>query len=225
MPVERVSIRVPPAGPLLAGALHRPEAGAAPSGGVVVAHPHPLMGGDMESPVVRALADECSRRGLLALRFDFRHARAPADVDAGALVRDAVADLAAAMENVRARLPPGSRVALAGYSFGGLIALALAARVESPAVAVVGLPLKIEREVGEVAWGEVAKAGRDVLVLQGQYDEAGPPDAVRAFLSAKGVAADVRPVPNASHGYFGAEVQVARIAAGFLAKRLARPSL
>lgn len=221
MPVERVSIRVPPAGPLLAGALHRPEGSAAPSGGVVVAHPHPLMGGDMESPVVRALADECARRGLLALRFDFRHARAPADVDTGTLARDSVADLAAAMENARARLPPGSRVALAGYSFGGLIALALADRVESPAVAVVGLPLRIEREIREVAWSEAAKAGRGVLVLQGQYDETGTPDAVRAFLAARGVPADVRPVPNASHGYFGAQAQVAKIAAGFLAKRVA----
>src|SRR5256885_12276664 len=52
------------------------EAGlAVPSGarlGVVVSHPHPLYGGDMDSPVVARMVEACTSRGLATLRFNFR---------------------------------------------------------------------------------------------------------------------------------------------------------
>ena len=41
-------------------------------GAMVVAHPHPLHGGNMEHPVVVCAAERATARGLVALRFDFR---------------------------------------------------------------------------------------------------------------------------------------------------------
>src|SRR5439155_6286736 len=43
-----------------------------PHGGVVVCHPHPLYGGDMENPVVVRIAEACGALGLATLRFNFR---------------------------------------------------------------------------------------------------------------------------------------------------------
>ena len=39
---------------------------------VVVTHPHPLYGGDLDNPVVAVLADAYRRRGYTALRFNVR---------------------------------------------------------------------------------------------------------------------------------------------------------
>ena len=61
-----------PGGPTLDGALAHPP-GA--TGGVVVCHPHPLYGGDMDNPVVLALRLACRDAGLAVLRFDFRGVR------------------------------------------------------------------------------------------------------------------------------------------------------
>lgn len=40
--------------------------------GVVVTHPHPLYGGDMNNPVVATVANAYRRRGYGTLRFNFR---------------------------------------------------------------------------------------------------------------------------------------------------------
>ena len=44
-------------------------------GAVVVAHPHPLHGGNMDHPVVIAVCERAAALGLTALRFDFRGVR------------------------------------------------------------------------------------------------------------------------------------------------------
>src|SRR5438477_12308136 len=45
---------------------------ASPQGGVVICHPHPLYGGDMDNPVVVRLAEVFGEMGLATLRFNFR---------------------------------------------------------------------------------------------------------------------------------------------------------
>ena len=50
----------------------RGEGGSPASGGVVIAHPHPLYGGTMAQPVVYRVARACRERGLASLRFNFR---------------------------------------------------------------------------------------------------------------------------------------------------------
>jgi hypothetical protein len=52
----------------LEGALER----AAGTQGVVITHPHPLYGGDMDNPVVAAIRLAFRRKGFTTLRFNFR---------------------------------------------------------------------------------------------------------------------------------------------------------
>jgi len=97
--------------------------------GVVVAAPHPLYGGSMDSPVVNEIAYAARAAGLASLRFDWRGIGASAGEASGDLDA-AVADYEAALEHLCATVP-GAAVA-AGYSFGA--AAAVRAAVGKPQV-------------------------------------------------------------------------------------------
>src|SRR5437899_10967509 len=56
---------------------------ASPTAGVVICHPHPLYGGDMENPVVVRVQEVCAGLGLATLRFNFRGVGASGGVHAG----------------------------------------------------------------------------------------------------------------------------------------------
>jgi alpha/beta superfamily hydrolase len=87
----------------------------------IITHPHPLYGGELDNPVVVALADAYQRLGYSTLRFNFRGVGASAgDYDDGRGERD---DLRAAAAFLDAA---GKTVTdLAGYSFGAWINLGL----------------------------------------------------------------------------------------------------
>ena len=65
------------------------------AGGAVIAAPHPLYGGSMESPVVNEIAYACGRAGLASLCFNWRGVGASAGEPSGEAA-DADADYAAA---------------------------------------------------------------------------------------------------------------------------------
>jgi alpha/beta superfamily hydrolase len=67
--VERVRIPAPPDS--LEGELLYPAEGN-PYGAVVLAGPHPFLGGTMHNNVVRSLSDDLAGRGLSCLRFNYR---------------------------------------------------------------------------------------------------------------------------------------------------------
>ncbi len=56
---------------LLQGELAYPEIGSA-TGAIVIAGPHPLLGGNMRNNVVRCVGDGLAKKGMLTLRFDYR---------------------------------------------------------------------------------------------------------------------------------------------------------
>ena len=115
--VERLNINV--GGLRLEGLLGRGEAGAA-----VVAHPHPLYGGEMSNPVVSAIAEGLEQAGIAPLRFNFRGCgRSDGAPTADAATADE--DMRAALAELRGR-HAGPYLA-AGYSFGAATALRVAA--------------------------------------------------------------------------------------------------
>jgi alpha/beta superfamily hydrolase len=106
----------------LEGRIHLPEKRW--PRGCVVCHPHPLYGGDMESSVVVAITSALAAEGVPTLRFNFRGVGASGGTHGGgeAEVGDARAAVGALREAAGCE-----RVTIAGYSFGSLVALRLAA--------------------------------------------------------------------------------------------------
>src|SRR5260370_4061203 len=77
-------------------------------GGVVICHPHPLYGGDMENPVVVRAQEVCAGLGLATLRFNFRGVGGSSGAHGGGVgaPEDARAPLAAPPPPPAARPPP-----------------------------------------------------------------------------------------------------------------------
>lgn len=122
-----------PSGPLtLEGVLtlpRSPEVGPRPA--VVIAHPHPQYGGDMNNGVVIALARKLTALGVPSFRFNFRGVgQSEGSYDDG---RGELEDLKAAVSFTAGAgdIDP-ENVALAGYSFGAEMGIRLAAQSPNP---------------------------------------------------------------------------------------------
>ena len=141
--------------------------------GAVVAPPHPLYGGHMSNPVVRALARGLVRRRLGVLTFNWRGVGTSAGRASGD-VESARGDYRAALEHVLTtrRVPTTANAVLvaAGYSFGAAAALAVAlvdprvteALVVAPPVAM--LPPDLES----------ARRTLSIHVIAAEHDEFAP---------------------------------------------------
>jgi alpha/beta superfamily hydrolase len=93
--------------------------------GLVICHPHPLRGGDMENNVVRGLAEAFAAAGFAVLRFNFRRVgRSTGHYGDGIGEQE---DARAALTWLTTQ--PGldvDRLFLAGYSFGARVTLGVA---------------------------------------------------------------------------------------------------
>ena len=86
-------------------------------GTALICHPHPLFGGTMDNKVVQTLARAFVQTGWTALRFNFRGIGQSGGVyDVG---RGEADDL---REIIKQAVPPGSALAVAGFSFGSFVA-------------------------------------------------------------------------------------------------------
>ena len=114
-----------------------PDGKAEHHAAVVIAHPHPLYGGDMENGVVLAITNRLAELGIPSLRFNFRGVgRSEGQYDDS---RGELDDLKAAISflSSAADIDPGD-VGLIGYSFGAEIVMRMAAETSAqrPVVAV-----------------------------------------------------------------------------------------
>lgn len=91
-----------------------------PAGAVVFCHPHPLDGGTMNAPLMRAVTGVLVSAGLAVLRFNFRGVGASQGTWGGG--SGEVADVAAAVESAAGEHPELA-MGLAGWSFGATTSL------------------------------------------------------------------------------------------------------
>lgn len=136
-------------------------------GALLVCHPHPLYGGTMDNKVVTTLAAAGNDVGLAALRFNFRGVGASAGAhDEGCGEADDCERLATWL---RAELD-GLPLLLAGFSFGGFVALRAQSAIE-PAGLVTVAPAARYLETGEPTawprcpWLSIHAADDDVVPL------------------------------------------------------------
>lgn len=203
----------------LEGCLHLPA--ARPRGCVVVCHPHPLFGGNMDVPLVMNIAAACTERGLAALRFNFRGAGASEGVHSGDELAE-WADAGAALGWLQQQLPPGLGVGLAGYSFGAVAAVELLSRPEPPAVAalaLVGFPVESE-VLPQATLARLPAPPPPLLLVAGEHDLIAASDRLQKHVARLGLAARVEVMPGADHFFAKEGRLVALLLADFLAAHL-----
>jgi uncharacterized protein len=167
-----------------------------PVAAAVVCHAHPLHGGMMHfKPVFRA-AKALQEAGLAALRFNFRGVgRSAGAHDGGVGEQD---DARAALDEM-ARRYPGAPLVLGGFSFGSAMALRVAARdPRVRAVLAMGYPL---RRGGDTA--PLADVRQPRLFVQGDEDEFGPAEEIRAVVEPLAPPRELVVVPDADHYFTG----------------------
>ena len=120
---ERVTLSGP-AGDIEAR-IETPHGVEAPAAFGVICHPHPLFGGTLDNKVVYSLARAFHDLGLPTIRFNFRGVGKSAGSFADGLGEsdDALAVVAAGREKW-----PGAALWLAGFSFGGAVAVRASAQ-------------------------------------------------------------------------------------------------
>jgi len=162
---EPVSIEGP-AG-LLEAVLEDPAAGVTPRAFMVVCHPHPQHGGTMTNKVVTTLARTAHASGAPSIRFNYRGVGASAgSFDEG---RGEIQDALAIVAFGRQRWPD-AELWLAGFSFGGVVALrASTTRGAGQVAKLVTVAPALGRNFGSLR--EVSVPNCPWLIVQGGADE------------------------------------------------------
>lgn len=119
---------------------------------LLVCPPNPILGGDSQNNVVQALLAEAVHRGGIAVTFDYRGSRdgkvGELDImtywealNASGDFSQIIADTMAVVEAVTREFDTNGCTAIAGYSFGSLIALQVADRLGITPVCCISPPL------------------------------------------------------------------------------------
>jgi alpha/beta superfamily hydrolase len=160
----------------------------------VVCHPHPLFGGTLDNKVAHTLARSVLELGYPALRFNFRGVgKSVGQFDDG---RGEVDDALAVVAWGRARWPQAALWIL-GFSFGGVVAIRAALRVEPQRVVAVAPAvdrlLAADEPAPRCPW----------LLVQGDADEVVDPQAVLSWAARVTPAPAVAVLAGASHFFHG----------------------
>jgi uncharacterized protein len=167
-----------------------------PVAAAVVCHAHPLHGGMMHFKVVFRAAKALQEQGLAVLRFNFRGVgRSEGVHDDGNGEQE---DARAALSELERRFP-GTPLVLGGFSFGSVVALRVAARdARVRAVFALGFPL--------VRFGDASVLqgpSQPRLFVQGERDEFGAAETLRALVEPLPPPRELVVVPGASHFFDG----------------------
>jgi uncharacterized protein len=200
--MSRRNVSIPCGTIVLEGILEIPEGGDMPTQGAVICHPHPLYGGNMNNGVAKAIADGLLSRATVCLRFNFRGTgRSQGTYGQG---NDEVDDVRAALDFLQGlQEVNGSRIILAGYSFGCWVGLRAAADDARP-----GRLIGISPPVDEYDFSFLQQEKRPLLLIAGDRDFVCSHEKfVRLVESIPQPNSGVT-LPGADHFHFGREKQL-----------------
>lgn len=167
-------------------------AAASPSRGVVITHPHPLYGGDMDNPVVIALRRAYLRRGFSTLRFNFRGVGASEGrYNNGTGERQ---DVSAALAFLAGR--GVTAIALAGYSFGAWVNAGVSSGFEHMVM--------VSPPVAFMSFDPPAPIPTLRLIVTGGRDDIAPAGMISTYKDQWNPTAAFEVLPDADHFYTGA---------------------
>ena len=169
----------------LAGMLEK----AADARAVVITHPHPLYGGDMDNTVVLAVRQAYLRKGYSTLRFNFRGTGgSEGHYDNGAGERQ---DAQAAITWLAGL--GMTHIDLAGYSFGAWVNAGLSAGFQRMVM--------VSPPVAFIDFGPPAPIPRLHLIVTGDRDDIAPAHTLSTFRAQWNPAAAFEVIPGADHFY------------------------
>ena len=198
----------------LEGIAARPEGLTRLPPAAVLCHPHPMLGGDMDSLVLSAIDWTCMHRGIASLRFNFRGVgESSGDFTNGDEEMDDVEAAFRVLAGLKWADP--RRMAAVGYSFGAGVLLGGVGKVKaSKAFVLIAPPLSAVRG------SALSKDKRSKLFIVGQRDGVVPSVELQRALDDVRQPVEFHEVPNADHGLAGHEIEVAERVADFLAAEL-----
>lgn len=174
------------------------EAPEQPSALIVVCHPNPLQGGTMTNKVVHTVARAANECGAASVRFNYRGVGNSAGTFADGVGE--TDDALAVLEYAQARWP-GLPVWLAGFSFGGGVALR-AALAQPPAKLITIAPAAARHPPPAILptcpW----------LLLQGDADDVIATDMVLAWVASLSRPPEVQVLSGAGHFFHGRLIEL-----------------
>ncbi len=161
---------------------------------VVITHPHPLYGGNMENPVVKTIEQAFYENGVATLRFNFRGTgKSTGQFDDGVGEQ---ADVKAAVEFLEKE--GYGRIRLAGYSFGSRINAAVVSggcRVTDH--------IMVSPPVAFMPFDDIPSLRNTGLVITGSDDEIAPKALIETHLDRWGIDPVFETIPDCDHFYSG----------------------
>ncbi len=174
--------------------------------GIIIAHPHPLYGGDMNNPVVKTIARTFAAAGCTTLRFNFRgtgnsqgeFADGEGEID----------DLLAAREHLSAA---GIKdITLAGYSFGAwvIVNAAAAGKLNNEPLIFISPPAAM------LPFAKTLKLPHLKQVITGELDQIAPPAPIKELIASWNPAANFAVIPDCDHFFHGCQPALSTILKG-----------
>jgi len=196
MPTQRISFLSDDL--TLEGVLFLPEeASGVP--GLVICHPHPLHGGDMDNNVVMALAAAFAGAGYAVLRFNFRGVGWSGGRYGDGIGEQADAKGALTYMAAQSAINP-DRLLLAGYSFGARVALTVA-----PADPRVQGIIAIAPPMRQADWPGLDAYRAPKLFLCGDADPVCPREAITTLVARLPEPKRLSILPGTDHFFLGQE--------------------
>lgn len=165
-----------------------------PNKGAVITHPHPLYGGNMDNPVVRAIANAFRQNGYTTLRFNFRGVGGS---------QGNYADGIGEMDDVLAAISylvdlNIDHLNLSGYSFGAWVNASLIVRNPDIDTMVMVSPPVAFIDFKNIDTIECLK-----LIVTGSRDDIAPPDRINQIRPKWNPHARFEIIDGADHFYWG----------------------
>jgi len=162
--------------------------------GVVITHPHPLYGGDMSNPVVKAISNSYRDKGYSTLKINFRGVG-----ESGGKFENGIGEQEDVLSALTYMNELGiSRIDLAGYSFGAFVNIG-AVRKGPP----VQKMIMVSPPVAFMEFGPPSPVLCLKLVVTGSRDEIAPAESVKKNLLQWNPEAALEVIEGADHFYTG----------------------
>ena len=196
------------------GVVAQPDDHSGPFPGIVICHPHPLFGGNMDNNVVLAVAFGLVEAGFAILRFNFRGVgNSEGEHTKGELESQealAALDLLKAWPGV-----DGKRIGLAGYSFGTSVILGNPTlHKKASAFAFISPPLRALEGTA------LKKSKHPTFIISGDKDKLVQSEQLPSVLDSFSQRPECFIVPGADHFWGGYENQLVPQVGRYFAEHL-----